>query len=105
MSGEFELALQEMLRSVALEAAAKAIRQQRLIDEKKLRDDRGDRFLLRSHEAAKQLAISPATLNRLTRSGQLPSVRIGSSVRYSVETIQEWIREKESTSQAETQRD
>ena len=100
MSSEFEAALREMLESVAIEAASEAIRQQRVIDEENASDGYGDRFLLRSHEAAEQLAISSTTLNRLTRSGELQCVRIGRTVRYSTEAIREWIREKESSDQA-----
>ena len=96
MTNEFASALQKMLESVAIEAAREAIRQQRLIDEEKHRDGHAERFLMRSHEAAEQLAISSATLSRLTRSGELQCVRVGRTVRYSTETIRNWIKEKES---------
>jgi len=56
-----------------------------------------DRLLLRSHEVAKRLAISERHLHRMTVDGGLPCVRIGQSVRYRVEAVQDWLREAEST--------
>jgi len=86
---QFADALQDMLTSVAVEAATEAIRQYRIMEESRRDEGQSDRLLLRSHEAAEQLAISPATLNRLTRSGELPCVRHGRSIRYSTEAIRE----------------
>ncbi len=91
---QFADALQDMLTSVAVEAATEAIRQYRIMEENRRYEGHSDRFLLRSHEAAEQLAISPATLNRLTRSGEPPCVRLGRSIRYSNEAIRDWIRQK-----------
>lgn len=53
-------------------------------------------ILLTSREAAKRLAISERHLYTLTHAGELPCVRVGRSIRYSVETIQQWIRDAES---------
>lgn len=97
MISEFESAFRDVLRSVALDAATEAIHQQRVLDEEKSRDGTGDQLLLRSHEAAEQLAVSAATLSRLTRSGELPCVRVGRTVRYSTETLRAWIEKMEST--------
>ncbi len=49
------------------------------------------RLLLTSREAAEALAISPRSLWSLTNSGELPCVRMGRSVRYAPEDLQEWI--------------
>lgn len=95
MNHDFAIAFEAMLASIAKEAASGAIRQVRIEDQGRQQDLAGERLLLRSHEAAEQLAISPATLQRLTSSGELPCVRIGSSVRYSSETLLDWIRQKE----------
>jgi excisionase family DNA binding protein len=95
MNHDFAIVFETMLASVAEEAASKAIRQFGIDEQRRQQDLAGERLLLRSHEAAEQLAISPATLQRLTSSGELPCVRIGSSVRYSNETLLDWIRQKE----------
>jgi excisionase family DNA binding protein len=42
------------------------------------------------------LAISERTLARLTAAGELPTVRIGRSVRYSAKTIADFISLRES---------
>ena len=51
-------------------------------------------LLLRPNEAARMLSISPRTLWSLTASSQIPHVRIGRSVRYSVEGLQRWIDDR-----------
>jgi excisionase family DNA binding protein len=53
-------------------------------------------FLLKARDAAQRLAISERHLYQLTSSGQLPCVRIGKLVRYSVETLRKWIKDRES---------
>lgn len=53
-------------------------------------------LLLNSREAAKALSISEPHLSRLTRSGTIPHVRVGKCLRYSVESLQNWIRQSES---------
>lgn len=98
MNHDFAIAFEAMLASIAKEAASEAIRQVRIEEQGRQQDLAGERLLLRSNEAAEQLAISPATLQRLTSSGELPCVRIGSSVRYSSETLLDWIRQKELSS-------
>jgi excisionase family DNA binding protein len=51
--------------------------------------------LLTPREAAKSLAISPRKLWALTSSGDIPHVRIGRSVRYRVETLNEFLSQRE----------
>lgn len=58
--------------------------------------DPADGMLLSSRDAAKRLSISERTLFTLTKSGQLPCVRIGTSKRYSIETLKNWIHTSES---------
>lgn len=53
-------------------------------------------FLLKARDAAQRLAISERHLYQLTSSGELPCVRIGKLVRYSVETLRKWIEDRES---------
>lgn len=53
-------------------------------------------FLLKSREAAQRLAISERYLYQLTASGEVPCVRVGKLVRYSVETLRRWIKDRES---------
>ena len=48
-------------------------------------------LLLNSRQAAKTLGISERTLATYTKSGLLPVVRIGHSVRYSPEALRRWI--------------
>ena len=42
-------------------------------------------------EAAKMLAVSPGTMRKLTRRGELACVRIGHSVRYDVGYLRQWV--------------
>jgi excisionase family DNA binding protein len=99
MSESIESALRQFIRVVAQDVAA-----QMLCDRQfpktppALRPLPTDNcLLLQSHEAAKRLSISTRTLNKLACSGSLPCVRIGRSVRYSVDALKKWIRETEST--------
>lgn len=57
-------------------------------------------LLLSTRDAAKRLTISERTLFSLTQSGQLPCVRLGTSKRYSVETIRKWIQDAEGATEA-----
>jgi excisionase family DNA binding protein len=52
-------------------------------------------LLLKPGEAATLLAVSQRTLWSLTREGTIPCVRLGRSVRYSVETLRAVIAENE----------
>ena len=50
-------------------------------------------MLLTARETAAALCISERTLWGLTARGEIPSVRIGRSVRYHVADLQQWIEE------------
>jgi excisionase family DNA binding protein len=49
-------------------------------------------LLLNGRQAAKALGISERTLATYTKSGLLPVVRIGRSVRYSPDDLRQWIK-------------
>jgi len=50
------------------------------------------RLLVSPREAAKALAVCEKTLWSLTKRGEIPAVRIGRAVRYSMDELQAWIR-------------
>ncbi len=49
-------------------------------------------LLVSPRQAARMLAICERTLYTLTKAGEIPAVRIGRCVRYSVTELQEWVR-------------
>ncbi|MBI1312160.1 helix-turn-helix domain-containing protein [bacterium] len=51
----------------------------------------GQRLLVTAQEAAQRLCISERTLWGLTKAGAIPAVRIGRSVRYSVDDLASFI--------------
>jgi excisionase family DNA binding protein len=51
-------------------------------------------LLVAPREAAKMLSVCERTLFALTKSGDIPAVRIGRAVRYSVEDLRAWIKKK-----------
>ena len=54
--------------------------------------DPGDEYRLVSlREAAEHLAVSPATLARWVRAGQLPAVRVGGQWRIARPTLDPWL--------------
>jgi excisionase family DNA binding protein len=53
-----------------------------------------DKLLLRPVEAAEAIGISRSKIYELLASGELPSVRIGASVRVPVEALRAWIAEQ-----------
>ena len=53
-----------------------------------------DRFLLRPTEVATALGIGRSRAYALLASGELPSIRIGGSVRVPVDRLREWIERK-----------
>lgn len=55
-------------------------------------------LLLTPREAAAALSISERSLWALTKSGEVPAVKFGRSVRYSVETLRRIIAERQATS-------
>jgi excisionase family DNA binding protein len=50
--------------------------------------------LIKPAEAAQMLAIGKRALWARTKSGEIPHIKIGKSVRYSVEALEAWIRER-----------
>jgi len=52
-------------------------------------------LLWNSRQAAQALAMSERTLWRRTQDGDIPSVRIGGLVRYSPDSLAEWIKGQE----------
>ena len=59
-------------------------------------------ILLSPREAAKALSICEKTLYTYTKAGRIPAVRIGRSVRYSLEDLKQWVR---SASEKEVEND
>ncbi len=53
------------------------------------------KLLFTRREAAACLGISERTLWTLTKNGIIPSINIGSSVRYSIESLKRWIEEQQ----------
>jgi excisionase family DNA binding protein len=99
MTSEFEVAFRKVLKSVIREVADEVLRERQSTESviQSKPPDQADALLLRASEAAKRLAISPRHLHNITQAGLLPCVRIGRLVHYSVETIEQWIRDSEST--------
>ena len=58
-------------------------------------DDSDLKLLLKPSEAAKALGISERKLWGMTKAGEIPSIKLDRSVRYSVDSLREWIRTKE----------
>ncbi len=56
------------------------------------------KFLFNRREAAACLGISERTLWTLTKEGKIPSINIGSSVRYPIESLKNWIEEQQAIS-------
>ena len=52
-------------------------------------------LLVDTHEAAHLLAVAERTVQYLYQSGELPVVRIGRAVRFSVESLRAWVRKQE----------
>jgi excisionase family DNA binding protein len=53
-----------------------------------------DKLLLRPIEAAEAIGIGRSKVYELLASGELPSIRIGSSVRVPIDRLREWIDRK-----------
>ena len=51
--------------------------------------------LLKPPQAAAYLSISQRKLWQLTNCGEMPCVRIGRAVRYSRQTLDDWIEQRE----------
>ena len=54
-------------------------------------ENRVDRLLLRPAEAAEAIGIGRSKVYELLASGELPSIRIGGTVRVPVDALREWI--------------
>lgn len=49
-------------------------------------------LLISGREAAKLLSVCERTLYSLTKAGEIPAVRIGRAVRYSMDELQAWVK-------------
>jgi excisionase family DNA binding protein len=58
-------------------------------------EDKIDPLALRPRDAAAALGISPSTLERLTKAGKIPHVKVSRLVLYRVESLQKWLIERE----------
>lgn len=100
MTIELGTALRQMMKSVVREVLDEVLDERQFQSHSRTdtpTHDDDPRFLLRAREAAKRLAISERHLHKLTAEGQIPCVRVGRLVHYSVSTIERWIRETESS--------
>jgi len=103
MTDELTSALRQLLKIVVHEVAGDLVAELRASGHHQSPQTLAEEgLLLTPRETAKRLAISERHLFQLTRSGQLPCIRVGKCVRYSVETIQKWVREVESKAQPPT---
>jgi excisionase family DNA binding protein len=107
MTDVLESALRQLLKNVVQEVAADLMEEWKASSRQHAPQPTpvAAGFLLTPRETAKRLAISERHLHRLTRSGHLPCVRVGKCVRYNVETIQQWVRETESSEPPNIKRD
>lgn len=55
-----------------------------------------DRLLLRPIEAAEAIGVGRSKVYELLASGELPSIRVGASVRVPVDALRAWIERKTS---------
>ena len=55
-----------------------------------------DRLLLRPMEAAEAIGVGRSKVYELLASGELPSIRIGGSVRVPVSKLRDWIERRTS---------
>jgi len=62
-----------------------------LVDNHCMSENRVDRLLLRPAEAAEAIGIGRSKVYELLASGELPSIRIGGTVRVPVDALREWI--------------
>lgn len=88
MFNSLEEALRSVLKSVLVEVLERDFRP-RTVEPPQLQ--KNEVALMRPREAAESLAISAASLCRLTRAGAIPCVRIGRLVRYDPYAIRLWL--------------
>lgn len=55
-----------------------------------------DRLLLRPVEVAEQLGIGRSKAYELIASGEIPSVKIGATVRVPVDALRDWVAKQQS---------
>jgi excisionase family DNA binding protein len=63
-----------------------------------------EKLLVRPMEVAEALGVSRSKIYELIASGAMPSVRIGKSVRVSVDELRKWVRSHSSGSQTDIDR-
>ncbi len=68
-------------------------------------DSESGERLIDSREASKMLAVSVATVERLTSSGAIPSIKIGNLRRFSISALKQWIHDAESKGKGRTTTD
>jgi excisionase family DNA binding protein len=88
MDTTLEYIIRDLLKSVLLEVVQEVLPVHHPRTEVSPNPHPGEPMLLRPKEAAKAMSISERTLFELTRTGQIPSVRIGRLVRYSSEGVE-----------------
>jgi excisionase family DNA binding protein len=93
MPNDFESIFKEMLRVIVKEVVAETRADRSRETPSFHSNSKSQALLLNSRDAAEVLAISEPHLSRLTRSGTIPHVRVGKCLRYSVETLQNWVRQ------------
>lgn len=54
-----------------------------------------EKWLLKPSEAAQVLGIGRSLIYELIARGEIPSVRLGRCLRVPIESLQQWIRERE----------
>jgi excisionase family DNA binding protein len=97
MTGEIQTAFRKLVRTIFMEVLAETSLDLSRSHSTNQADDKSQSLLLNSRDAAEALSISEPHLSRLTRSGIIPHVRVGKCLRYSIEALQNWIRQSEST--------
>jgi excisionase family DNA binding protein len=53
-----------------------------------------DRSLLSIYKTARRLSVSEKTIRRLIRSGELPALRVGGSVRIDPDELNAWLEKR-----------
>jgi len=56
-----------------------------------------EKLLIKPMEAAKMLSIGKTKMYELIKTGEIPSKRIGSSIRIRVKDLEEWIEKEQVT--------
>jgi excisionase family DNA binding protein len=63
-------------------------------------EEKIDPLALRPRDAAAALGISSSTLDRLTRDGQIPHLKINRLVLYRVDSLRQWLKDREEGEQS-----